>query len=226
MYIEIYIITTNSYFQGGVMKNKIGIGIVLISLLILVSSQVLAAPPTDTICKGKCAFFFPLNIGDLFIYGAVDSGGNRWNMYFEISGEAKIAMNSTTYATFEVRGYDYDMVDKISLNLGRSTANEFYNYNGNGEEHLVWRNASVSTFWTYVRYGHAEKRKVEAIEDIATLAGTFFACLKICNYGIDDLANPILYTCEWIKPGFGMVKEVDYYTDNATVEYKLIGMVR
>jgi len=145
-------------------------------------------------------------------------------MYFEISGEANIAMNSTTYATFEVRGYD--MGDKISLNLGRSTANEFYNYNGNGEEHLVWRNASVGTFWTYKRYGHAEKRKVVAIEDIATLAGDFFACLKICHYGIDDLANPILYTCEWIKPGFGMVKEVDYYTDNAPVEYILIGVVR
>ena len=210
------------------MKNKIGIGIVLISLLILVSSQVLAAPPTDTICKGKCAFFFPLNIGDLFIYGAKDSVGNTWEMNFYISGEAKIAMNSTTYATFEVSGYDYDMVDKISLNLGRSTANEFYNYNGNGEEHLVWRNASVGTFWTYVRYGHKEKRKVVAIEDIATIAGTFFACLKICNYGIDDLANPILYTCEWIKPGFGMVKEEDYYigTQNVSVEYKLIGMVR
>ena len=49
---------------------------------------------------------------------------------------------------------------------------------------------------------------------------------KICHYGIDDLANPILYTCEWIKPGFGMVKEVDYYTDNAPVEYILIGVVR
>ena len=71
------------------MRNKIGIGIVLISLLLLVSSQVLpasAAPRT----------LFPLNIGDLFIYDVEDNIGQAWTMHLFISGQAKIAMNKKT----------------------------------------------------------------------------------------------------------------------------------
>jgi hypothetical protein len=205
------------------MKNKMGLGIILISLLLLVSSIVLAAPPSDTVCKGKCDFF-PLNVGDVFIYDVQNSIGETWNMYLWASGEAKIAINKMTYSTFEIMGYDRGQ--NITVNLGRSTANEYYHYNGKGEEHLAFQNASVGTFWTYERFGHTEKRMIEAIEDITLPAGTFTGCIKTCHYEIDDPANPILYTCEWIKPGFGMVGSIDYYTDNAPVVYVLNSKIK
>jgi len=192
------------------MKNKIGMGIVLISLFLLVSSQVLAAPRCD---------FVPLNVGDLFIYDVENSIGGTWKMYSWVSGSAKIDINRRTYATSELMGYDDD--NNIEIGLVRTTANSFYMYFGKGEEELVSQNAPVGTSWTFERRGHTIQRIVEAIEDVSVPAGNFTGCVRTCQYEIDDPANPILYTCEWVKPCFGMVQEKDFYTDYAPVVHKL-----
>jgi hypothetical protein len=61
---------------------------------------------------------------------------------------------------------------------------------------------------------------IEAIETVTVPAGTFTNCLKQhkTQLGTSDY-NPNWY--EWIKPGLGMVKWVDYYTDAAPVVYQL-----
>lgn len=82
------------------------------------------------------------------------------------------------------------------------------------------QNAPVGTSWIYqdIR-GGAEKKVIEAIEDVTTPAGTFTQCVRTCGYDANDLT--IEYECEWVKPGFGIVRTVDHYPSNAPIVTEL-----
>ncbi len=86
---------------------------------------------------------------------------------------------------------------------------------------MLWQQAPVGTTWSHVESdGDEIESKILAIEKVTVPAGTFTGCLKIrhrctnCSGSADWI--------EWVKPGFFMVKWVDYWDDNAPVTYKLI----
>ena len=60
---------------------------------------------------------------------------------------------------------------------------------------------------------------IEAIEDVTVPAGTYTGCVKIKHEC--KACSGAAYWYEWVKPGFMMVKWVDYWTDNAPVTHKL-----
>jgi len=92
----------------------------------------------------------------------------------------------------------------------RSNQKEAFEYDGFGVEHLAWQNAPVDTCWSYKHFdGEIIEACIEAKETVTVPAGTFEGCLKIrktCVNCDDD------YYIEWVKPDFGVVKWIDYWT--------------
>lgn len=82
-------------------------------------------------------------------------------------------------------------------------------------EFLIWQDAPLGTTWTNNFPGDPdgpEVRVVESRETVVVPAGTFADCVKIhASKPGASHANPNWY--EWVKPGFGHVKNVNYFVD-------------
>ena len=90
-------------------------------------------------------------------------------------------------------------------------------------ETVEWLAAPVGTTWTNFNYEGQFTRKVtiEAVETVTVGAGTFDSCLKFHKQALDS-SDPTPEWYEWIKPGFGMVKWVDYWgVENGPIVYEL-----
>ncbi|MEW6569880.1 MAG: hypothetical protein AB1390_01705 [Nitrospirota bacterium] len=138
-----------------------------------------------------------------------DSGSGTWEYKIIVGGNTLIQSTGQRYYVIETLGYDNPQ--DASVLMLRSNSSAVYFYNGFGNEHLVFQNAPIGTKWTY-ESGHCEvqEREIEAVETVTVPAGTFEGCLKFVQRCLSD--DPIaIYTREWIKPGFGMVQEIDYY---------------
>ena len=157
---------------------------------------------------GYAASLLPLEIGASYTYDVTDSSGNTWEMDTIVSGVAKVKVNWKKYFLGDLVGTDRD--GGYQTILLRSTSNGVYQYAGFNNEFLRFQKAEVGTSWIYDKCGDTIERKIEAIETVTVPAGTFKRCMKTCGYNISS-TPPILYECEWLKPGFGVVKEIDYY---------------
>jgi hypothetical protein len=179
-------------------KSLYGLVIVLLFALLLVNSQVYAGQK-----------FIPLKIGQTAIYD-VAQGSDTWEYKILVSGIARIGLNKKSYYVIESWGESEP--DEYSLDLVRSTSKEFYYYMGFGEEKLRWQHAPVGTTWTYYDFVDDETMEftIEAVETI----GTFEGCLRIFYKCISCESTDLTY--EWIKPGFFMVKQIDYHPDGLT----------
>jgi hypothetical protein len=163
--------------------------------------------------------FIPFEVGKTFTYVVEDNAMNTWNMVIKASGMTIIPPFKIYYEHDE-RGYEEPgEVDMFSV---RSTSTQVYVYDGFGKEHLVWQKAPFGTKWTYKdRSGETEERSVEADnETVNVSAGTFEGCYRYLHKCI-SCNPPVERTREWVKPGFFMVKEEDYATENAPVVKKL-----
>jgi hypothetical protein len=181
----------------------------ILCCLAVVSVFTLLFIHTDSDAAGM---LWPLRVGETFTFDVTDSVGNTWEQKVGISGFAWISSNGKGYYVMEQSGYDcpgsYGMV------LLRSTPKEVYAYDGLGIEYVGLQNAPVGTTWTYEKQqgcGFTEviQKTILAIETVQVPAGTFDNCLKFRHWCVN--CDPsILFTDEWIKPGFGMVKQIDY----------------
>jgi hypothetical protein len=103
----------------------------------------------------------------------------------------------------------------------RSTDHAIYGLVWPGQEEPGWKDGPIGTTWTNVLEGSVET--LETNETVVVPAGTFTDCLK---YRKSDAQNPQPQNTwyEWVKPGFFMVKWMDYYLSNqsaAPVVYQL-----
>ena len=155
---------------------------------------------------------FPFKVGQTFTFDVKDGVGSTWEYKTVASGTARISLNGQKYYIIESLGYESP--EDFNMALVRSVSKKVYIYSGSGEETLVLQNAPVGTTWTYEDSdGRTIERTIEAIETVTVPAGTFEGCLKFFHKCI-SCNPPVEFTREWSKPGFGMVKEIDYYTDN------------
>ena len=154
-----------------------------------------------------------LKLGQTFIFEVTDGVGNTWDEIIAVNGITIIPSMRQKFFMIDIVGGEEPNEDPGMTNI-RSTRNKVYQYHGFGEEHLVWQFAPVGTTWTYEDYdGDIKERTIEAVETVTVPAGTFEECLKIHNRCINcDDETP--EWIEWVKPGFFMVKWIDYWTDN------------
>ncbi|MCF7958247.1 MAG: hypothetical protein K9M57_07365 [Phycisphaerae bacterium] len=168
----------------------------------------------------------PLAIGQTFTYDRIDGNDNGWTTQLVI--DSKATFNSMEY--FHVTSLNYDN-DQGNENWGyvRSTESQLYGYNSKGPDYLQQQIADVGTRWSTYSPDDDDLNyvvnEIVAIEDVTTPYGEFQDAYKTRNYQCVDPDNlnlgisPDWY--EWIVPGVGMVKQVDYWADNAPVTMEL-----
>jgi hypothetical protein len=174
--------------------------------------------PTSTVevpmfYRVKCStnLFAPYPVGGQFTFSVSNAIGNVWTQQISILGYGKSLAGA---------GKDYTVMEivesgRMSLQLFYSTDSAAFNLDQYTlADVLSWQRASVGTPWTNYNYKGQWTRKVtvEAIESVSTKAGTFDSCYKFHKQALNS-SNPTPDYYEWVKPGFGLVKSVDYWVD-------------
>lgn len=94
-----------------------------------------------------------------------------------------------------------------------------------GEEEMAFTNAAVGTSWTNITCGLVYTATIEAQEQVSVPAGTF-QCFKVFKRAQNVDHNYPVWI-EWYSPGFGLIKWVDYFTDEneyPPIYYELISL--
>lgn len=152
--------------------------------------------------------------GGRFVFRASNATGAVWTVQASVLGYVKPSVASgAAYALMEFidRG-------RMSLSLVRSTdsARIVVETCSLAEEDGGVQRAPVGTAWTNFNHKCRYTRvcTVETNETIAVPAGTF-ECLKFNRRILESLSPPVQqpYYFEWVKPGFGIVKWIDYWQD-------------
>lgn len=161
---------------------------------------------------------FPMHVGKQCVFEKWSYGdeANKWTVEMEFVD--KITINSLNYYQLQIFNNDNDgVLDQYNV---RSTEEAVYDYNPSGDDFITFQQARVGTSWTYYdphdsgfNYRFIE---IVAIERVTVPYGTFKKAYKHHKYRYDDVGNhsPELY--EWIVPGIGVVKEVDYWVESGT----------
>ena len=161
---------------------------------------------------------FPLHVGLRWEYNRRDSDDpvNQWPMQFEITSQ--VTYNSVDYFQLQIWNYDNDSAYEDEGYI-RSTETAVYGYNPTGDDYLEFQAAPVGTKWIFYQEEHGFYYKVieiVAIEQVTVPYGTFNEAYNHRRYrcaNSDGSGDRSPYWYEWIVPGVGMVKEVDYWTE-------------
>jgi hypothetical protein len=153
----------------------------------------------------------PMHVGLELTYQRTN-GTVTWSVVQKLAGMEN--HNSMDYYQLEssINGGAYELVDIV-----RSTEDALYSYNPSGDDYLQFQGARVGTRWTfYEEHGGLNYKVIEivAIERVTVPYGTFNKAYKHRKYrcATPEGANPSPDWYEWIVPGVGVVKQVDYWT--------------
>jgi hypothetical protein len=163
----------------------------------------------------KCAtnLFWPFPVGARFVFGVSNAVGNTWSEQMSCLGYVK-----PSAAT----GKEYALVEDIEagymgMNLLRSTDTSVFRFDSSTlVEDLEFQSGPVGTTWTNNGYEGewTLKVSVEAIETVTVKAGTFASCYKFHKQVLNAGGGRADWF-EWVCPGFGLVKWVDYWVDSS-----------
>ncbi len=164
---------------------------------------------------------FPLHVGLRGESNRRDSDDpvNEWAVHWEV--KSQVTYNSVDYFQLQVWNYDNDSAFKDLY--WRSTEEAVYGYNPGGADYLEFQKAPVGTAWSfYQEHDGLDYKFIEivAIEQVTVPYGTFNEAYNHRRYrceNSDGSGNRSPYWYEWIVPGVGMVKEVDYWTRETQV---------
>jgi len=175
-------------------------------LLVMVSTT-FAEPP-----------FWPVHVGLKYEYNRRDSDEpvNEWTVQWEITSQ--VTIDSIDYFHLQVWNYDNESAYEDE-GYFRSTEEALYGYNPDGEDYLEFQAAPVGTKWSfYQEHGGLDYKFIEIvdIEQVTVPFGTFNEAYNHRRYRCENSdgsgdRSPDWY--EWIVSGVGMVKEVDYWTE-------------
>ena len=170
--------------------------------------------------KCETNLLMPTPVGSQVVLSVSNALGNVWTQQVQCLGYVRpSAAGTNDYALFAVVTHG-----SMSMALLRSTDTQvFWLDPCSLTEELNWQIAPVGTTWTNFNHEcqYTLKVSVDAIEDVTVPAGTFTSCYKFHTQALSGSSSPTPYYYEWIKPGFGTVKWVDYWTDNGPDVYEL-----
>ncbi|MCE5341694.1 MAG: hypothetical protein LLF92_11310 [Planctomycetaceae bacterium] len=166
---------------------------------------------------------FPMQVGKKYIYTQSNPMGSSWTAQLLINRQA--TLNGHTY--FNLKGYNFNNEPESDYGLLRSTIDEIYD----GNERLEYKKAPVGTKWSVYQPEDIYYYKfieVVGIESVTVPFGTFSGAYKFKKYMQVDVndanqgQSPYWY--EWVVPGVGLVKQEDYWVDDAPVIQELTGI--
>jgi hypothetical protein len=150
--------------------------------------------------------FFPTPIGRQSVFTITNDLGATGNLRVTFVGALKLS-SGKDYTILEMLD-DRDCA--LRLMPCRSTDTELYTipFEISKSEYVAFRSGSPGTTWTNQWCdGSSDQVTISANEVVTVPAGTF-ECLKTEDREINN--NLRLRWVYWIKPGMGMVKQVDY----------------
>ncbi len=161
--------------------------------------------------------FFPLKVGQEAVFNVRNNAGQTWQQTWKVSGMTVIPPTRIYYAIDILE----DKPGKLRMSAGRSTTTALFGYHGFGREVISLQNGPVGTTWTWTAdNGEIRVATIEAIETVTVPAGTYQGCLKV--HKICTNCDEVTDWYEWVKPGFFLVKTVDYSEDDyAPLTYEL-----
>lgn len=180
------------------MKNKTNI-LITIFLLVLIAHATLFAAPT----------LIPLEVGNWWEYSRTDASGNAWTVDWKVLAEVTYASNN--YFQIRETNYEPGTIDDFYI---RSTEDTLYGWNGTTEE-IDLQAAPVGTTW--IRGN--DLVEIIAIEPVTVPYGGPYEAYVHRKHDF-VLNSPYYY--EYIVPGLGLVKEVDYWNDDPPMTMELI----
>lgn len=164
--------------------------------------------------------FLRMPIGRTLVFSVSNVLGQVWTQEVSSAGMLTIPSMTNDYVllaqTVHYDGTPPEGLIENQMMFLRSSDNAMYMAEFVGREGMVWRNGPIGTTWT----NGTETTLIETNESVTVPAGTFTGCLKFKH--TDSSEPPPNNTwSEWVKPGFVMVKWVDYWTSAAPVTYQL-----
>lgn len=177
------------------------------SIIMMIASKTFAEP-----------FLFPMDIGLRFVYEETKAVSTRY-----IVGEFTEKQNINSIDYYLLESWELGSPElSEAVDLVRSTENEVFRYNfdiPSGGEYLEFQKAPVGTNWNFYDphiSGYDYKViEIVAIEQVTVPYGTFENAYKHRRYRCIDPVNLALGQSpdwyEWIVPGVGVVKKVDYW---------------
>jgi len=170
----------------------------------------------------KCVtdLLFPFPVGREAVFSASDAVGNVWTeKSVVLSYIHPLGADRPQYALLEQVN-----PNSLSFFMARSTDTAMIRLDPDRlVEVTEFQLGPVGTTWTNFNYKGQYTRKVtiEAIETVTVPAGTFPACYKFHKQIVSGSSSPRPEWYEWVRPGFSMVKWVDYWCDNAPNVHEL-----
>ncbi|MBN2373301.1 hypothetical protein JXL19_05915, partial [bacterium] len=164
--------------------------------------------------------FWPLEVGQWYEYTRSDSIGNTWTVIRMI--DSKVTLDSLDWFHLVTWNYDDDLTVDDAGYI-RSTGCALYGYNPEGEDYLAFQMGPIGTKWIYYEaHGSGFNYKVTEVVEIGpvTVPNGFFEKAYVyrkyrCADPYDLSKGKSPYWFEYVVPGIGIVKEVDYWVGNA-----------
>ena len=178
------------------MPNKFKVSLFVL-LLFLISNPVTAE------------LLWPLQVGQVLEFTRTDSLNNTWNVELTILN--KEIRDSKTY--FHARRWNYRDNRDLADMYFRSTDNAVYFWGADGENALI-RSDTVGETWTVVD----EVTTIMNSESVTVPYGGPYTAIVNRKNKVGSNA----YWYEYVVPGLGLVKEVDFNTSNAPKVQELI----
>ena len=176
---------------------------------------------------------FPTHVGVRMEYNRRDSIGNEWTVQMELDHQKTI--DSLTYFHLQRWNYGNDGAFE-DLGYARSTEEAMYMYNPSGPDDLVFQKAPVGTKWSFYFPDPASPELDYLLTEITDIGpvtvpyGTFDTAYLHRKYSCadpDDLSKgQSPYHYEWIVPGVGFVKQVNFWgADNPPLTMELVNVI-
>lgn len=177
-----------------------------------------------TTCAGTTAYSF--EVGRQYEYRRSDGTGDMWTVLFEVKD--RVTFGVFDYFHIPVSNYGNDSA--VYDFYFRVTEEALYSYNPSGPDYLQHREAPVGTKWSHYQADDMPHivTEITAIEAVTVPYGTFdkaYVHRKFRCVDPNDLSkgrSPYWYN--WVVPGVGYVKELDYWNDYAPAVMELVSI--
>jgi hypothetical protein len=155
--------------------------------------------------------FWPLRPGSSFVFGVSNALGETALQSVKVLGRCYVPEFTNHYGVFNEDAARVTGGVSGGTMLARSDDKAVW-FMSDPLAHLETQQFLRGAVGTVITNSQNIRIAIEAVENVTVPVGTFTNCIRFHKTQLgDDSPNPNWY--EWMAPGLGMVKWVDYYVD-------------